>query len=127
MASMTRIIQIFGSKKCQLTRKAERFFSERNVRVQVVDLGKKGMSPGELRSVAARVGGFEAMIDRESKRYLEAGLAHAAPTLARIEQKLTEDPLLMRTPVVRHGQDATVGFAPDRWQQWIDESKRTAG
>lgn len=124
---MTRIIQIFGNKKCPVTRKAERYFSERNVRVQSIDLAKKGMSPGELRSVAARVGGFEALIDREGKRYIDAGLAHAAPTLARIEQKLTEDQSLMKTPVVRHGQDATVGYAPDRWQQWIDESKRTAG
>ena len=112
-------IQIFGTKKCADTRKAERYFSERKVRVQLIDLATKGMSPGELRSVAARVGGFEALIDRGSKRYIAAGLAHAAPTAARIEQKLSEDPLLMRTPVVRNGQDATVGYAPDRWQQWL--------
>lgn len=112
-------IQIFGTKKCPDTRKAERYFSERKVRVQVIDLAKKSMSPGELRSVAARVGGFEALIDRGSKRYIAAGLAHAAPTGARIEQKLTEDPLLMKTPVVRNGPDATVGYAPDRWQQWL--------
>lgn len=123
---MTRIIQIFGTRKCADTRKAERYFSERNVRVQVIDLAKKAMSPGELRSVAARVGGFEALIDRGGKRYLDAGLAHAAPSLARIEQKLGEDPLLMKTPVVRHGADATVGYCPDRWQQWIDDGKKTA-
>jgi arsenate reductase (glutaredoxin) len=116
-------IQIFGTKKCADTRKAERYFSERHVRVQMIDLAKKGMSPGELRSVAARVGGFEALIDRGSKRYIDAGLAHAAPTGARIEQKLTEDPLLMKTPVVRNGQDATIGYAPDRWQKWLAESR----
>lgn len=120
----TRTIQIFGTKKCPDTRKAERYFSERNVRVQMIDLAKKGMSPGELRSVAARVGGFEALIDRGGKRYVDAGLAHAAPTGARIEQKLSEDPLLMKTPVVRNGQDATVGYAPERWQQWIEESRK---
>lgn len=123
---MTRIIQIFGTRKCADTRKAERYFSERSVRVQVIDLAKKAMSPGELRSVAARVGGFEALIDRGGKRYLDAGLAHAAPSLARIEQKLGEDPLLMKTPVVRNGADATVGYCPDRWQQWIDDGKKTA-
>lgn len=112
-------IQIFGTKKCADTRKAERFFSERRVRVHLIDLATKGMSPGELRSVAARVGGFEALIDRGSKRYIEAGLAHSAPTGARIELKLLEDPLLMKTPVVRNGQDATVGYAPERWQQWL--------
>jgi arsenate reductase len=121
--AMTQIIQIFGTRKCAETRKAERYFSERKLRVQLIDLAKKGMSPGELRSVAARVGGFEALIDRGSKRYLEAGLAHAAPTGARIEQKLTEDPLLMKTPVVRYGQDASVGYAPERWQQWIEQSR----
>jgi arsenate reductase-like glutaredoxin family protein len=117
---MTRaIIQIFGTRKCADTRKAERYFSERNVRVQMIDLAKKGMSPGELRSVAARVGGFEALIDRGSKRYIDAGLAHAALTDARIEEKLTIDPLLMKTPVVRNGQDATIGYTPGRWQEWI--------
>ena len=120
---MPRTIQIFGTKKCADTRKAERYFSERNVRVQMIDLAKKGMSPGELRSVAARVGGFEALIDRGGKRYVDAGLAHAAPTGPRIEQKLSEDPLLMKTPVVRNGQDATLGYAPERWQQWIEESR----
>ncbi len=117
------MIQIFGTRKCADTRKAERYFSERKVRVQVIDLAKKGMSPGELRSVAARVGGFEALIDRGSKRYLEAGLAHAAPTGARIEEKLSEDPLLMKTPVVRNGQDATLGYAPERWQEWLAQGR----
>jgi arsenate reductase len=118
-----RLIQIFGTKKCPDTRKAERYFSERRVRVQMIDLATKGMSPGELRSVAARVGGIEALIDRGSKRYVASGLAHAAPTVARLEEKLSEDPLLMKTPVVRNGQDATVGYAPERWQQWIEESR----
>ena len=117
------IIQIFGTKKCPATRKAERFFAERNVRVQSVDLARKGLSAGERRSVAARVGGFEALIDRDGKRYVDKGLKYAAPTGARLEQLLIDDPLLMKTPVVRSGKDASVGSAPDIWQGWIDQSK----
>ena len=115
-------IQIFGAKKCQDSRKAERFFKERGIRFQAIDLGAKGMSAGELRSVAARVGGAEQLIDRAGKRYLDRGLKYAAPTGPRIEQLLVEDPLLLRTPVVRDGGRATVGFCPEIWQSWLDES-----
>lgn len=117
------IIQIFGTKKCAATRKAERFFAERKVEVQSIDLARKGLSAGELRSVAAGVGGFEALIDRDGKRYVDKGLRYAAPSGARLEQLLLADPLLMRTPVIRSGKDATVGSAPDTWQRWIDESR----
>ena len=117
-------LQLFGTKKCPDTRKAERFFKERNVKLQFIDLAQKGMSPGELRNVAARVGGVEALIDRDGKRYLEKGLKYAAPTGPRIEQILISDPLLLRTPIVRDGARATVGFVPDVWQAWIDEERR---
>ena len=112
-------VQIWSTKKCSDSRKAERFFKERGIKFQAVDLGQKGMSPGELRSVAARVGGVEKLIDREGKRYLERGLKYAAPTGPRIEQMLVEDPLLLRTPIVRDGGRATVGYCPEVWLQWI--------
>jgi arsenate reductase len=112
-------VQIFGTKKCAETRKAERFFKERGVRVHSVDLAQKGMSAGELRNVAARVGGMENLIDRAGKRYVDRGLKYAAPTGPRIETMLVEDPLLLRTPIVREGSRATVGFAPEVWQAWI--------
>jgi len=112
-------LQIWGTKKCSDSRKAERFFKERGVKFQSIDLAQKGMSPGEVRSVAARVGGPEQLIDREGKRYLERGLKYAAPTGPRIEKMLAEDPLLLRTPIVRDGGRATVGYQPDVWQQWI--------
>src|SRR5207244_6703614 len=111
--------QPFGTKRCQDTRKAERFFKERGVPLHVVDLAQKGMSAGELRNVAARVGGFEALIDRGGKRYLDKGLKYAAPTGPRIEQMLIADPLLLKTPIARAGNRATVGYAPDVWQTWI--------
>jgi arsenate reductase (glutaredoxin) len=111
-------VQIFGTKKCQETRKAERWFKERGIRFQAVDLAQKGLSAGELRSVAARVGGMEALIDRDGKRYVDKGLKYSAPTGPRIEQMLLDDPLLLRTPIVRNGQQATLGFQPDVWKDW---------
>jgi arsenate reductase-like glutaredoxin family protein len=112
-------IQIFGTRKCADTRKAERFFRERGIPFAAIDLTRKGPSPGELRAVAARAGGMEALIDRESDRYRKKGLAYAAPTGPRIEALLLEDPLLLRTPIVRSGGQATVGYCPEVWQQWL--------
>jgi arsenate reductase (glutaredoxin) len=110
-------LQIWGTKKCQDTRKAERWFKERGVKIQMIDLKEKGPSPGELKSIAARVG-IENLIDREGTRYLDKGLKYAAPTGPRIEQHLLDDPLLLKTPVVRLGKDATVGYQPDTWAGW---------
>ena len=112
-------VQLFGTKKCAETRKAERWFKERGVKLHVVDLGQKGMALGELRNVAARVGGIEALIDREGKRYVERGLKYSAPTGPRIEQALVDDPLLLRTPIVRSEGRATVGYVPEVWKTWI--------
>lgn len=112
------IVQIFGKKKCADTRKAERWFKERGIRVQSIELTEKGLSPGELKSVAARVGGMEALLDRECKRYVDKGLRHSAPTGPRIEALLLDDPLLLVTPIVRRGSDATIGFCPETWERW---------
>lgn len=112
-------IQIFGTKKCQDTRKAERWFKERAIKFQLVDLAEKEMSSGELRSVAARVGGMEQLIDRAGKRYENKGLKYSAPTGPRIETMLIEDPLLLKTPIVRNGaHNATIGYQPDIWATW---------
>lgn len=124
MAELT--VQIFGTKKCSETRKAERFFRERGVKLHVVDLAEKGMALGELRNVAARVGGIEALIDREGKRYVDKGLKYAAPTGPRIEQMLVDDALLLRTPIVRWGKEASVGAAVDTWTAWIKAAKPAA-
>jgi arsenate reductase (glutaredoxin) len=112
------IVQIFGKKKCADTRKAERWFKERGIRVQSIELTEKGLSPGELKSVAARVGGMEALLDRECKRYVDKGLKYSAPTGHRIETLLLEDPLLLKTPIVRRGSDATLGYCPETWERW---------
>lgn len=111
-------IQIFGTRKCQDTKKAERWFKERGIKLQFIDLAEKAMSPGELKSVAQRVGGVEAMIDREGKRYEQKGLKMRAPTGPRVETALLEDPLLLKTPIVRNGQQAAIGYHPEIWETW---------
>ena len=125
MAGLT--VQIFGTKKCPQTRKAERFFRERGIKLHVVDLADKGMALGELRNVAARVGGIEALIDRDGKRYVDKGLKYAAPTGPRIEQMLVDDALLLRTPIIRWGKEASVGSAVDTWTAWIKAAKSPNG
>jgi arsenate reductase (glutaredoxin) len=125
---MTAItVQIFGTKKCSETRKAERFFRERGIKLHVVDLAEKAMALGEIRNVASRVGGIEALIDRDSKRYIDKGLKYAAPTGPRIEQMLAEDALLLRTPIVRCGKEASVGPAVETWTAWIKSAKSPTG
>jgi arsenate reductase-like glutaredoxin family protein len=118
---MAATIQIFGTRKCKDTRKAERWFKERRIPVAVIDLNERGMSRGEIDSVAARVG-IEALIDREGARYRDRGLKYAAPTGPRIAELLAEDPLLLRTPVVRAGREATVGYQPEAWARWSEKS-----
>jgi arsenate reductase (glutaredoxin) len=116
------VIQIFGTKKCSETRKAERFFRERGVPIQVIDLADKAPALGELKSMAQAVGGVFRLFDKGGKRAREKGLAHAMLGDPDIERKLLEDPLLMRTPIVRNGRAATVGEAtPDvqaLWKAW---------
>jgi len=115
---MAATIQVFGTKKCPDTRKAERWFKERNVTIMSVDLREKGLSPGELKSIVAKLTA-EALIDREGNRYRDKGLKYSAPTGPRIEQILLDDPLLLRTPIVRQGKDATVGYQPEIWLTWL--------
>jgi arsenate reductase len=112
------VVQIFGTKKCTETRKAERWWKERGVRVQMIDLKEKGMSPGEMKSVAARVGGLAMMVDRDAQRYRDKGLHVASYAGAMLEKILLDDPLLLRTPIVRYGSQATIGMAPELWEDW---------
>jgi arsenate reductase-like glutaredoxin family protein len=116
-------VQVWGLAKCAETRKAERFFKERGVKFQSIDLARKGPSPGELQSIAARVGGLEALLDEGGKRYLDKGLRYAELSGARLEHLLLDDPLLLRTPVVRYGKEATVGYRPEVWAAWLARAK----
>lgn len=107
-------IQIFGTSKCQDTRKAQRFFKERGVRFQFIDLTVKGLSRGELGSVKAAVD-IENLIDKEGRRYAQRNLKYLTHN---VEEELLGDPLLFKTPVVRNGPKATVGYRPDVWKEW---------
>jgi len=118
-------IQIFGLQKCADTRKAQRFFKERGVRFQFVDLNEKGLSKGELRSVASRVP-LEQLLDRAGARFAEKGLAQAWLDAGKIEALLIEEPLLFRTPIVRNGKEATVGYCPEVWKSWQSSSQQSA-
>ncbi len=108
-------LQIFGTSKCFDTKKAQRYFKERRIKFQMVDLSKYGISRGELQSVKNAVG-LEALIsptnpDAASVRYL----AYDADKL----EKLLEQPSLLHTPIVRNGRQATVGYCPDIWAEWL--------
>jgi arsenate reductase-like glutaredoxin family protein len=107
-------IQIFGKSKCFDTKKAERYFKERRVKYQAVDLLRYGMSRGELTSVARAVG-LEALIDQKNP---DAALLNYLAYDADKLEKLVEDPRLIKTPVVRNGKQATVGYCPDVWKTW---------
>ena len=107
-------IQIFGKNKCFDTNKAQRYFKERRINFQAVDLLKYGISRGELSSVKNAVG-LEALIDSgHPDAALVTYLAYDDDKL----EKLLEDPRLLRTPIVRNGRQATVGYCPEVWQTW---------
>lgn len=109
-------IQIFGLKRCRDTQKAERFFKERKVKYHFVNLAEKGMSAGELRSVANAVG-LENLVDREGKQFKKRKMEYMDFDT---EEELLEDPLLLKTPVVRDGKRAVCGYDPDTWKSWLE-------
>jgi arsenate reductase-like glutaredoxin family protein len=108
-------IQVFGTKKSHDTRKAEMFFKERKIPFQSVDLTEKGMSRGELESVARAVGP-DTLLDREGKEYEKHGLKHMVFDVLEL---LEREPLLLKQPVVRDGKRATVGYRPEEWKNWL--------
>ena len=110
-------IQIFGKSKCFDSKKAERYFKERRIPYQYIDLNRYGLSPKEFDSVLRAVGGVDNLIDWECKderitlmRYMEDQVSK--------EDKIYDDPKLMKSPIVRNGKQATVGYCPDIWANW---------
>jgi|SRR5690554_3510387 arsenate reductase len=110
-------IQIFGAAKCFDTKKAERFFKERNIKFQAVDLFKYGLSKGELSSVKNAVG-LENLFNQNSAEYRRLNLQHIKGSSVR-EEILLKNPKLYKTPIVRNGKQATVGYQPEVWQTWV--------
>jgi len=110
-------IQIFGTKKSQDTKKAERFFKERGIKFQSVDLSVKGLSKRELESVMRSAGGIEALIDEKCKDQETYLLIKYLDDSAKFD-KVLENQGVLRQPIVRNGNQATVGYCPDVWKNW---------
>ena len=110
-------IQIFGTKKSFDTKKAQRWFKERRIKFQFVDLHEKDMSKGELQSVCRAVGGIDALLDPKAKDQDTLALVTHLAESQRFD-KLLENQQLLREPIVRNGRAATVGYEPNVWQGW---------
>jgi arsenate reductase len=120
-------VQIFGIRKSADTRKAQRFFSERRIRAHFVDLDERPAAAGELKRFAQKFG-IDALVDRESKTFVELGLKHAKLSDERWLEKLMDEPRLLRMPLVRQlGQHSssklTIGLAEREWKQWVEGAK----
>jgi arsenate reductase len=109
-------IQIFGVKKCFDTKKAERYFKERKINFQFIDLSEKNLSKGELQSVKAAVG-LNNLIDKDSREYERLNVQRIINDSVK-EELLLNNSKLYKTPIVRNGRQATVGFQPDVWKTW---------
>ncbi len=110
-------IQIYGASKCFDTKKAERYFKERGIKYQSIDVVKFGMSKGEFNNVKQAVGGMDKLINPNSKdRDLISLFGYLSPIDQ--EEKLLENPKLFMTPIVRNGKKATIGYQPDVWKTW---------
>jgi arsenate reductase len=111
-------VQIFGVKKSADTRKALRFFAERRVKVHFVDLNERAASLGELKRFAQKFG-VGSLIDPDSRRFEELGLRHARLSDDTWLTRLSEEPLLLRMPLVRNGSALTIGAAEGDWKAWV--------
>lgn len=108
-------IQIFGSSKSFDSRKAERWFKERRIKYQYIDVVSKGLSPREYQSVKQKVG-YEALVNTKCRAYEALFMPYITPDAQ--EAKLLENPELFQTPIVRNGKDSTVGYHPEIWKTW---------
>ena len=112
-----KVIQIFGTKKSFDTKKAQRYFKERRIKVQFIDLKQKEMSKGELASAMQAVGGIDRLLDPKAKDEETLALIQHLTPSQRFE-KLLENQQVLAEPIVRNGKKATVGYQPDVWKSW---------
>ena len=110
-------IQIFGTKKCFDTKKAERYFKERNIKYQLIDLKEKGMSKGEYTSVKQAVGGLDVMFNDDCKDKGALALIKYIAAEDR-DEKVLENQKVLKSPIVRNGKKATIGYQPEVWKTW---------
>ncbi|HDK7176331.1 TPA: arsenate reductase family protein [Clostridium botulinum] len=109
-------IQIFGMKKCFDTKKAERYFKERKIKYQFIDLNIKGLSKGELQSIKSAIG-LNELINKDSREYKKTNIGSIRTDSVK-EDLLLNNPRLYKTPIVRNGKKATVGYEPEIWKEW---------
>ena len=114
---MAMNIQIFGTKKCFDTKKAQRYFKERGIKFQFIDLAEKGLSKGEFNSVKQAVGGLDQMLDASCRDQDTLALVKYLVDSDK-EAKVLENQQILKTPIVRNGKLATVGDRPDIWKTW---------
>ncbi|MEW6005793.1 MAG: arsenate reductase family protein [Stygiobacter sp.] len=107
-------IQIIGTKNCNDTKKAERFFKERRIPFHFRDLNEKGLSKGELENIIRKIS-LEDLLDKEGNQYKKRNLQFMVLNL---EEELLNDPLLLKTPIVRNGTEVTIGYQPEVWKNW---------
>ncbi len=110
-------IQIFGTKKCNDSKKAERYFKERGIKFQYIDMKEKGMSKGEFTSVASANGGLENMLNPDCKDKDTLALIRYLAEEDKLE-KILANPQVIKTPVVRNGKQSTIGYRPEIWKEW---------
>ena len=110
-------IQVFGTKKCNDTKKAERFFKERGIKYQYIDMKEKGMSKGEFTSVAQANGGIENMLDSGCKDQDALMLIKYIADEDKLS-KILENQQVIKTPIVRNGKQSTIGYQPEVWKNW---------
>ena len=113
---MTPIIQIFGFKNCINTNKVLRFFKERAINIQFIDLNEKGISKGELDNIIRKFP-LEELLDKDGKQFKKRNFKFMTYD---IETELLNDPLLFKTPITRFGPESAVGYAPVTWKKWAD-------
>lgn len=107
-------IQIFGTKKCRDSQKAERYFKERRIPYNFVDLNERGLSKGEMDKIKSAVG-LDNLLNRESKEYIKLNMQYIVHNR---EEMMLLHPALLRTPIVRNAAKATLGYCPEIWQEW---------
>ena len=112
-------IQIFGKQKCSETKKAKRFFKERKINFQFIDIVRFGISKGEYQSIKNAVGSMDDLINKKSNEYESQFISHLS-SIDDIEEKLLANPAMFITPIVRDGKKVTVGYQPNVWANWID-------
>ncbi|MDE7266625.1 MAG: arsenate reductase family protein [Lachnospiraceae bacterium] len=110
-------IQIFGTNKCFDTKKAVRYFKERGIKYQLIDMKEKGMSKGEYESIKQAMGGIENLLDENCKDKDTLALIRYISDEDK-DEKILENQKVLKTPVVRNGKQATVGYHPEIWKEW---------